>query len=137
MVTKLSVRGKNISVELIEHVVRITTNDELTGLLQCDKKAATEELVMKIKAEYKNLYHVPLKIASGSMVVEIWGHVYADQFAKWIKKICSIRFANKIANLVIYHAEVIDIGERKHDNNRFVWDVLAIFKPLFALFLPK
>ncbi len=137
MVTKLSVRDKNISVQLVEHVVRITTDDQLTGLLQHKTKAATEELVIRIKTEYKSLYNTPLKIVNGSIVVEIWGHVYADQFAKWMKKISAFGIVNKVANFVIYHAEVIDIGERKYDNNRFVWDALALFKPAIALFLPK
>ncbi len=137
MVTKLSVQGKNISVQLLKHVVRVTTDKELTGLLHCNAKAATEELVIAIKAEYQKRYFTSFKVSNGSMVIEIWGHVYADQFAKWMKKISVNSVVNKIANFVIYHAEVIDIGERKYDNNRFVWDALALFKPAIALFLPK
>lgn len=137
MVTQLSVHGKNISVELVAHVVRVATDNQLTGLLQQNAKAATEELVARIKAEYKNMFHVPLMITNQSMMVEIWGHVYADEFAIWIKRRIFFPFFQKVTNFVIYHAEVIDIGERAYDSNRFLWDALAIFKPAIALFLPK
>ncbi|MDQ2752190.1 MAG: hypothetical protein M3R72_04115 [Bacteroidota bacterium] len=137
MVTKLVVRGKIISVELVEHVVRITIDNGLTALLQHNTTVATEELVLAIQAEYEMCFHAAFKVANKSMAVEIWGHVYAGQFAGWIKKISNIGFINKMANFVIYHAETIDIGEKGHDSNRFVWDAMAFFKPMIALFLPK
>ncbi len=137
MVTKLAIRGKCISIQLVKHVVRITTDDELTGLLHHNAKAATEDLVIAIKAEYQKRYSTSFKVSNGSMVVEIWGHVYADQFAVWVKQRIYFPVVQRATRFVILHAEIIDIGERNYDSNRFVWDALAFTKPAIALFLPK
>ncbi len=137
MNTTLTIRGKKISIALVQHAVRITTDDELTNLLALDTEAATAELVAAIKTAYKNLFNTEFAVSDSSMIVEIWGHVYADQFANWIKEISDINFIDKIADKVIYHAEYIDIGESGHDNNRFVWDGLAAFKSVIAALLPK
>ncbi len=62
------------------------------------------------------------------MAVEIWAHVYAEKFAEAVKNFSSINFVDKIAEKILHHAEIIDIGEKGHDDNRFVWDSLAVFK---------
>jgi hypothetical protein len=33
------------------------------------------------------------------------------------------------------HCKVINIGRKDHDNNRFIWDWLAAFKPIIAAML--
>ncbi len=136
MKTLISVRGKNIHVEFTQYAVRITTDNELEELLRNDVKKATLELVSAIKSDYQKHFHSGFKVSNRSMSVEIWGHVYADQLAKWIKKFSRIKIINKISDKIIYHAERIDIGEKGHDSNRIVWDCLAPFLSLIAFFLP-
>jgi len=68
--------------------------------------------------------------------VEIWGHVYAEDFAAAIKQLSTLSFIDNIAEKIIDHCEIIDIGEAGHDNNRFIWDRLASFKSMIAKLLP-
>ena len=128
--------GKSISVSFRQHGVSIYTNNELTSLLASDAVTATDELVTEIKKEYYNLFNHDFDVTDHSFAVEIWGHVYADKFADWIKSISDISFVDSVADKIIYHAEKIDIGELGYDSNRFVWNGLAAFKPLIARFLP-
>ena len=136
MKTKISVREKQIDVEFAPHAVRITTNKELEELLRNDVEKATAELVYAIKLKYQKEFKLDFTVSNRSMSVEIWGHAYADELAKWIKKFSRIKIINKVLDKIIYHAQLIDIGEKGHDSNRIVWDCLAPFLSIIAVFLP-
>lgn len=136
MTKTISIRSHNIQCELELHMVRVTNDDELKTLLAQDTEAATSELASKIKEEYLKQFGVDYKVSENSVLVEIWGHVYAEKMAEAIKSLSPLKLVNTVADKIIYHCEVIDMGERGHDENRFVWDGLAPFKSLFASFLP-
>ena len=131
----ITVRKITINVELKLYAIRIFNADTLQGLLKNDAEAATEELIINIKREYQRLFNTDFKVSDASMTVEIWAHVYADKFAEVVKNHSSINLIDKIADKIIHHAEVIDIGEKGHDYNRFVWNGLAPFKGAIAAVL--
>lgn len=133
--TTINVRNRNIHCEFELHIVRVYNDDELKALLAQEIEAATAELATEIKARYRSLFNVDYLVSDDSVAVEIWGHVHAEKMAEAIKHVTSLRLIDKVADIIIYHAEVIDMGERKHDENRFVWDLLAPFKSLIASFL--
>jgi hypothetical protein len=135
MHTSVSVRGKNIDTQLNLHAIRIWNNDELSNLLSTDPEAATDELTLCIQAEYVKLFDTAFKVSNASIAVEIWAHVYAEKFAEAVKSFSEIQFIDKLADKIIHHAEIIDIGEKGHDNNRFIWDGLAVFKSAIAALL--
>ena len=110
---------KKLPFLLRQYAIHIFTDGELTSLLTRDAETATDELVAEIKNEYVRQFNTEFKVSAHSMAVEIWGHVYADEFAKWIKTISDIGLIDKGADMVIFHAAVIDIGEHGHDSNRF------------------
>lgn len=132
-----TIRGRNINLQFEQHVVRITANDELTGLLSFQTEAVTDELVTDIKTAYRKLFNLDFDVSDASFAVEIWGHVYADQFADTVKFLSPVQWIDNIAEKVSYRCEVIDIGEPGYDDNRFVWDRLASLKSLIARFLPQ
>ena len=136
MKTIIPVRGKQITVQLAPHALRITTDKELKALLRHDIKNATAELVSLVKSEYQTAFNSAFKVSNRSMSVEIWGHAYADEVSLWIQKHSRLAPVTWFTNKIIYHARLIDIGERGHDNNRIVWDCLSPFLSLIALFLP-
>ena len=136
MQSNVPVRGKQIKVQFAPYAVRITTDKELKDLLRNDVKNATAELVCDIKSEYQKQYNTELKVSNRSMSVEIWGHAYADELSNWIQKHSRIKLITKVTDRIIYHARLIDIGERGHDSNRIVWDCLAPFLSVIAFFLP-
>ena len=132
MNTSVSVQGKNISLKLKPYAVSIFNNDALSAMLEEKAEAATEELIACIKKEYFKLFNIDFKVSDASIAVEIWAHIYAEKFAEAVKNFSSINFIDKIAEKILHHAEEIDIGETGHDENRFVWDGLAVFKLAIA-----
>ena len=132
----ITVREITINVELKLYAIRIFNAHILQGLLKKNHaEAATEELIINIKREYQRLFSTEFKVSDASMTVEIWAHVYADKFAEALKNHSSINRIDKLAEKIIYHAEIIDIGEKGHDENRFFWNGLAPFKGVIAAVL--
>ena len=126
--TAIPLCGQHIQVDFALNALRIINDNSLQELLVKGGKAATDELVSGIKKQYFQLFNIEFKVSDASMSVEIWAHVFADKFAESIKRISSINFIDKIAEIIIRHTEIIDMGEKGHDENRFVWDALAPFK---------
>jgi len=130
------VQGKNIQLTFTQHKVKLANNDQLAALLAHQTVAATDELIKSIKKEFQIINDKELNISDASMAVEIWGHVYAEDFAAAIKQLSTLSFIDNIAEKIIDHCEIIDIGEAGHDSNRFIWDRLASFKSMIAKLLP-
>ncbi len=131
----LTLHGKNIQLEFTQHKVKLTNDDQLRALLSSNTEATTDAIVTGILNEFKKRNNRDLDIKAASMAVEIWGHVYTEKFATAIKYLSSISIISGIANKIVEHCEVIDMGESGHDNNRFVWDTLAPFKSMIAKLL--
>jgi hypothetical protein len=74
-------------------------------------------------------------VTNASMSVEILGHVFAEKFANAVKTITQVKLVDDLAEKICSRCEVINIGEKDHDNNRFIWDWLAAFKPVIAAML--
>ncbi len=129
----ITVRGRTLHIYIRDHIIRITNNDEFTTLMAHDTGNATSELVIAIKARYYKELGREFEVSDASIAVEIWAHVYVEKFARVI---ASLQFIRKLADIVIRRCEIIDIGEWGHDQNRFVWNALSVFKPVIAALLP-
>jgi hypothetical protein len=137
MYRSIRARHKNISVSLKENMINIINDDQLSGLVTEMPEAATEELVSAIKKEYHDRFNKDFEVTDASMAVEIWGHVFTEKFADAVKGLAPVKLVNSFAEKISAHCEVINIGERDHDSNRFIWDWLAAFKPAIAALLLK
>jgi hypothetical protein len=126
------VRSKNISVRLQKNSINILSDELLTALVTEMPEAATEELVAAIKSEFRERFKREFEVADASMAVEIWGHVFAGKFANAVKAIAHLKFVDELAEKICLHCEVINIGEKDHDSNRFFWDSIAPFKNILA-----
>jgi hypothetical protein len=135
MYRSISIRDKNISVQLREKSIAIISNGQLLELITEMPEAATDELVSAIKKEFRAQFNKDFGVANASIAVEIWGHVFAEKFANAVKAITSIKLVDELAEKICLQCEVINIGEKDHDNNRFVWDWLAALKPIIAAML--
>lgn len=133
----ITILDKNIKVLFEEHIVRITLDDELTGLLKQNTQNITAELVTKAKTNYYQIFNKDFDVSDESMIVEIWAHVYVEKFAEILKSLSLFHIIDSITNKIIERCEVIDIGEHGYDDNRFVWNSLSHFKSAIALLLPK
>ncbi|HEX7755838.1 MAG TPA: hypothetical protein VF421_10870 [Niabella sp.] len=130
----LFLSGVEIRLEL--HAVHVKNDDHLRQLLKENPDAATDKLVQEIVIAYEQAYGQPLSITPDSLAVEIWGHLYMDQFAKYIDRMVQLQLIKKIAAPIQQYCAVIDCGEKEHDGNRWFWDLLAPFKSTIAGWLP-
>ena len=132
-----ALRDGSIKLELKAHAIKIFNNDALWAILKKNAEAATEQLILDIKKKYFELFNTDFKVSDASIAVEIWAHIYAEKFAEAVKSFSSINFIDKIAEKILNHAVIIDIGETGYDDNRFVWDELAVLKSAIAGLLFK
>lgn len=137
METTINVLGRNVKLTMTQHKIKLVNDAELAALLSQQMEASTDALVSAMKAAFKQQNAKEFDVSDNSIAVEIWGHVYAESFAETVKNLSPFGFIDSIADKVIFHCEVIDIGEADRDNNRFIWDRLASFKSKIAGLLPK
>ncbi|SDC82043.1 hypothetical protein [Niabella drilacis] len=132
---QLILSGVTIDIEL--HAIHIHNDEPLWKLLSKDPEQNTELLVAGILQAYETQYHRKLEIAPGSLAVEIWGHVYIDQFADYTARLTDLNLVKKLLYPVQKYCAVIDCGEKDHDTNRWFWDLLAPLKATIGGWLPK
>ena len=117
--------------------VHLDTDEELKRFLRSSGRALNS-IEQEIRTQFKEQYRRDIKIKGSSLRTEILMHVYADTvFLKLLRlneKLpgpVSSRLAVPLKKL--QHAtEVIDIGERFNDSNRFVFDWLSMAEPLLT-----
>lgn len=85
----------------------------------------SEDLVKRIKTEYKNNYQNDLKITNASFMAEIWGHLLAYRIALWMKKNLKLSPLQKLAKFAAFRSGMVDCGEAKVDTNRWFWDIIG------------
>ncbi len=124
-------------IRCAHQAVHMDTDDELKQYLRSSGKALYN-IEQEIRNQFKEQYRRDIKIKGSSLRTEILMHVYADTvFMKLLRlneklpEAVSSRLAVKLKRL--QHAtEVIDIGERFNDSNRFVFDWLSMAEPLLT-----
>ena len=92
-------------------------------------------LVKQIKKDYLIRIGQHLKITNESLMVEIWGHLYASKVANAVNNLIKLKIIENIANLVIERSDTIDCGEASLDSNRKFCDVLSKFNAIIIKFL--
>jgi len=135
MYKSISIRNKNVSVRFHERRIGIISDEQLLSVVTEMPEAATDELVSAIKKEFHAQFNKDFDVSDASMAVEIWGHVFTEKFADAVKEMVPVKLVNSLAEKISSHCEVINIGKKDHDRNRFVWDLLAAFKPAIAAML--
>ncbi|MBR5931916.1 MAG: hypothetical protein IKZ95_07840 [Lachnospiraceae bacterium] len=114
----------DIEIRLNPHLVRVVNDDALIGTLREGKHKAAFLLAHKILKDYQEEYGEELKITEKSLACEIYWHYYFLDKATAFER----RFGKKkFTSWLIRHIDTSDCGERKVDNNRFVWDLLSHF----------
>ncbi|WP_225870993.1 hypothetical protein [Pedobacter frigiditerrae] len=129
--------GHTLLVVFHEKIIQIKNPNALKKFLSGDIDLRSEILVNYIKQDYFNFIGKELEISNDSFIIEIWGHVFASHFAKAMKNLIKLKLIEDAANFIIKKSDVIDCGENDVDLNRTFWDILANFKKLIIVFLPK
>ncbi|MCQ2507678.1 MAG: hypothetical protein MJ097_02680 [Dorea sp.] len=126
---------RRIGVWMSECAVHVTDDQILKDYMGYDLEKALV-LAKYIKRNYKREYGKPLYITTMSLAVELIGHFWMQEMALKIKG--SLGRGRSLPNpliricdRILLSTEVIDCGERHCDNNRFVWDILAVPATIF------
>lgn len=114
---------QGIGIRLGERVVHIQNDDALDLFLSSGKKPRAFQLAEYLKEKYRKEYGKELKITDRSLACEIYWH--------WKIKIRSLKAEQKhgkrkLTSWLLWHMEDIDCGDRKADNNRFLWNLLSL-----------
>lgn len=119
-------------------ILRLTNDDALEKFLDVREKGALA-LAGHMKEGYAQRIGRTLDISQESIAVEILGHVFVDEMAEKIQGLAE-HAPHLLAPLaaamekIRRHTDVIDIGEKDVDSNRWVWDGLTPFRGIvFAL----
>jgi hypothetical protein len=128
--------GCEVGVSYKPQLVQVAGSKELLLFLSENLNANTLRLVKLIKADYLALMGKPLKITNRSLMVEIWGHLYASHFANAIKELVNLKLVADFTAIVIKRSDTIDCGEADVDSNRKFWDTLSKFNNVIIKLLP-
>ena len=126
---------EKITINYCDRLVQITCDDTLKNYLEEPGNGALQ-LSIYILEEYKKRQQSELKISKDSPAIEILAHTYADTFSGVVSSIGSrlpsalSKAVLKLMEHVLAHTEIIDCGESDVDNNRWIWDGLAVFKEI-------
>jgi hypothetical protein len=118
-------------------LVRIVGSKQLLSFLETDLNANTLKLVKLIKVDYLAFHGKPLKITNASLMVEIWGHLYASHFTNALKKLIKLKIVSDLSDLVTTRSDTIDCGEGELDSNRKFWDTISKFNAIILKLLSK
>lgn len=129
--------NNNIKVEFNDGIIAVLCNEQLIMIVTKLPATATDELVSAIKKVYLKNFNKDFMVNDKSLAIEIWGHVFAEQFSVALTRIIKLRIVQKLAEKIYKRSVVINIGEKKHDSNRFFWDMLAPLKPAIGTLLLK
>lgn len=124
-------------VTFTNQLISIKEPKALKKYLSKDIELRSAVLVDLIKQDYQNFMGQELAITADSIVIEIWGHVYASYFAKAMKNLIKLQLVEDFADFIIKRSDTIECGESEIDSNRRFWDVLSHFKGMILTFLPK
>jgi hypothetical protein len=129
--------GCAVSVIYSPKLVRITGSKQLLIFLNTNLRANSLKLAKLIKADYLIIVGRRLKITNASLMVEIWGHLYASHFANAVKELIKLNIVGDLTDLVTRRSDKIDCGEADIDSNRKFWDMLSKFNHIIVKCLPK
>lgn len=137
MEKKYELNGHKLLVVFHDKIIQIKKPRALKKFLSEDIELRSQVLVNYIKQDYFNFTGKELMVSNDSMIIEIWGHIFASHFAKAMKNLIKLKLVEDAADFIIKRSDYIDCGENEVDLNRKFWDLFANFKNLIIAFLPK
>ncbi len=129
--------GEQIKAGLEPQIIRVYSNAALWQYLSVTPQIRFNQLVNTIKADYETEFGQALAIGNRSLIVEILVHVYCDYLGLSFNRLVKVKWIQNLVKKLLKRAEVVDCGEKGVDGNRWVWDLLAPFAPLFIKLLPE
>lgn len=130
---KWNTKYHGIGFKFEPQIVRIR-NDEILRFYLTHQKAACQRLARVVRKAYRLKYGTELKISEKSLATEIWFHYRIKRISLMLEgihwKVFQKSGFRNFLDKVLIHMAVIDCGERKVDNNRWLWNLLAAVLPV-------
>lgn len=82
------------------------------------------EIAEYIRSDYEQSSGTAFPFSLKSLACEIYWHYIIKERAEAFERRHGKR---KLTNWLLQHMEIIDCGDGKADNNRFLWDLLSLF----------
>ncbi|WP_050615628.1 hypothetical protein [Bacillus testis] len=122
--SEVIVRGERIQYFLTEKAIHINNDEPLIRAIMQTEGAL--EIAKALKKQFLALYGREIAIHDYSMALEIFGHVFPDKLAGFLKKFPLPSLLEMPLDALMKHTGVIDIGEPgSSDIDRKVWDMLG------------
>lgn len=137
MKKQFTIEGIIVTVDFFDRGLQLKGDRNLWLLMDRDPVKNAHRITEKVLEFYPLHYGRKLKIRADSIIVEIWGHVYAEYFVLLWRDRLGFRWLNRLCRFVRTKSAEIDIGEWGADANRWFWDVIAVLKPIISFFLPR
>lgn len=113
---------RGIGILLEPQVVRVRNDMALRAQLYRGKQTAAYKLALHILRTHRRAFPQRIRISVRSLACEIYGHYLIKEYAERLE----LRFGeHKLTTWLKLHMQVIDCGDMKSDNNRFVWDLFS------------
>jgi hypothetical protein len=129
------INGSTLDISFRHGAVHIPNSRELKEYLSLETDTRTKGLISMIKNDYFQISQEALDITDDSMAVELWGHLFAQNFRPVLDKLSDFTLTEWLAERLIKSAEIIDLGEEGLDHNRKYWDWLSQHKSLILKLL--
>ena len=115
----------DVGITMQPRIVRVDNDDALKSYLSGGKRKAALSLADRILGIYESAYGEQLKISRESLACEIYDHFILMKITDAFGRVFGAGL--RPVRWMKRHMDVIDCGERKEDNNRFLWDLFSIF----------
>lgn len=135
MRSSVEILNYQVTFKLSQYGVHIYCDNDFHSLIEQSPKQGIHLLAIALKKKYAEVRQRDLHISIDSIVVEIWGHHYFEMIFDKTKWLISAPLFDRIRKRLEQATKAIDIAERGHDNNRWVWDILASCKKWIQRFL--
>lgn len=106
-------------------IVRVSCDQMLRKYLSEGKRKAALDLAEHAINAHEKEQGRPLDISRKSLACEIYDHYRLMRMTEALSKVFGENF--RPLKWMKRHMIVIDCGEKKLDNNRFLWDMFSIF----------
>ena len=120
---RIRVNEEEISYFLSEKAIHIHNNHALKrAILKPQAAADIAEIILK---DHQLHYNKELPISATSLAAEIYGHVFPEKVAEFIKKVPMPGQLEHTLDKVMEKTDIIDAGHESIDGNRRIWDAIA------------
>lgn len=134
-IVRYTISENEITVEFSKDMIHIHNDESFQNLMKFRPKSDVIVLSELIQTSFYQLHGREFNVKKRSIIIEIWGHYYAEVALRLFVSIFDFLRLKKIKTRLQKATEIIDCGTYPDDKNRRIWDVLSIIYPFIQFFI--